>query len=45
MKTGRYNVGVGPLVMAGFMFYGFLLIYHDRAIESTLNRRLARRDR
>lgn len=27
MKTGRYNVGVGLLVMAGFMFYGFLLIY------------------
>ena len=27
MKTGRYNVGVGLLVMAGFMVYGFLLIY------------------
>ncbi|MEZ4265801.1 MAG: hypothetical protein R3F39_05440 [Myxococcota bacterium] len=27
MKTGRYNVGVGLIVMAGFMFYGFLLIY------------------
>jgi hypothetical protein len=27
MKTGRYNVGVGLLVMAGFMFYGFLLVY------------------
>lgn len=27
MKTGRYNIGVGLLVMAGFMFYGFLLIY------------------
>ncbi|MBK9071036.1 MAG: hypothetical protein IPL79_08555 [Myxococcales bacterium] len=27
MKSGRYNVGVGLLVMAGFMFYGFLLIY------------------
>ena len=27
MKTGRYNVGVGLLVMAGFMAYGFLLIY------------------
>ena len=27
MKTGRYNVGVGLLVMAGFMFYGFILIY------------------
>ncbi len=27
MKTGRYNVGVGLLVMAGFMFYGFVLIY------------------
>ena len=27
MKTGRYNVGVGLLVMAGFMLYGFLLIY------------------
>lgn len=27
MKTGKYNVGVGLLVMAGFMAYGFLLIY------------------
>jgi hypothetical protein len=27
MKNGRYNVGVGLLVMAGFMFYGFVLIY------------------
>ncbi|MEZ4446218.1 MAG: hypothetical protein R3B72_44485 [Polyangiaceae bacterium] len=27
MKTGRYNVGVGLLVMAGFMIYGFILIY------------------
>lgn len=27
MKTGRYNVGIGLLVMAGFMAYGFLLIY------------------
>lgn len=27
MTTGRYNVGVGLLVMAGFMAYGFLLIY------------------
>jgi len=27
MKTGRYNVGVGLRVMAGFMLYGFLLIY------------------
>lgn len=27
MKTGRYNVGVGLLVMAGFMLYGFVLIY------------------
>lgn len=27
MKTGRYNVGVGLLVMAAFMLYGFLLIY------------------
>ena len=27
MKTGRYNVGVGLLVMAAFMFYGFVLIY------------------
>lgn len=27
MKTGRYNAGVGLLVMAGFMVYGFLLIY------------------
>lgn len=27
MKTGRLNVGVGLLVMAGFMLYGFVLIY------------------
>jgi len=27
MKTGRYNVGVGLIAMAGFMLYGFLLIY------------------
>lgn len=27
MKNGKYNVGVGLLVMAGFMVYGFLLIY------------------
>ncbi len=27
MTTGRYNVGVGLLVMAAFMAYGFLLIY------------------
>lgn len=27
MKSGRYNVGVGLIVMAGFMLYGFLLIY------------------
>lgn len=27
MKTGRYNVGVGLLVMAGFMLYGFVLVY------------------
>lgn len=27
MKTGRYNVGAGLLVMAGFMLYGFFLIY------------------
>ncbi len=27
MKTGRYNVGLGLLVMAGFMLYGFLLVY------------------
>lgn len=27
LKTGRYNVGVGLVVMAAFMFYGFLLIY------------------
>ncbi|MCA8916904.1 MAG: hypothetical protein KDB90_16040 [Planctomycetes bacterium] len=27
METGRYNVGVGLLVMVGFMLYGFLLIY------------------
>ena len=27
MKSGRYNVGVGLLVMAGFMCYGVMLIY------------------
>lgn len=27
MRTGRYNVGVGLLVLAGFMAYGFLLVY------------------
>lgn len=27
MKTGRYNAGVGLLAMAGFMSFGFLLIY------------------
>ncbi|MBK7395721.1 MAG: hypothetical protein IPJ34_05295 [Myxococcales bacterium] len=27
MKTGRYNVGLGLLVLSGFMLYGFLLIY------------------
>ena len=27
MKTGRLNVGVGLFVLAGFMLYGFLLIY------------------
>lgn len=27
MKSGRYNIGIGLLVMAGYMFYGFLLIY------------------
>lgn len=27
MKSGRWNVGVGLLVMAGYMLYGFLLIY------------------
>jgi poly(3-hydroxybutyrate) depolymerase len=27
MKSGRYNAGVGLLVMAGYMFYGFVLIY------------------
>jgi hypothetical protein len=27
LKTGRYNVGVGLLIMAGFMAYGFVLIY------------------
>ena len=26
-KTGRLNVGIGLLVMGGFMLYGFLLIY------------------
>lgn len=27
MKTGKYNVGVGLLVMSLFMVYGFVLIY------------------
>lgn len=27
MKSGRYNAGVGLLVMAAFMLYGFVLIY------------------
>ena len=27
MRTGRYNVGIGLLTMAGFMLYGFFLIY------------------
>ena len=27
MKNGRYNIGIGLLTMAGFMVYGFLLIY------------------
>ena len=27
MKSGRYNIGVGLLVMGGFMLYGFVLIY------------------
>lgn len=27
MKTGRWNIGSGFLVMAGFMAYGFILIY------------------
>lgn len=27
MRTGRFNVGVGLLVMAAFMVYGFVLIY------------------
>jgi uncharacterized membrane protein YqhA len=27
VKTGRYNVGVGLLVMSLFMVYGFFLIY------------------
>lgn len=27
MKTGRYNVGIGLLVMASFMVYGFILTY------------------
>lgn len=26
-KTGKWNIGVGLLVMAGFMLYGFYLIY------------------
>jgi hypothetical protein len=27
MKSGRYNVGAGLVVMAGFMAYGFVLVY------------------
>ena len=27
MKNGKYNAGVGLIVMAGFMLYGFFLIY------------------
>ena len=27
MKNGRYNIGIGLLAMAGFMMYGFWLIY------------------
>ncbi|MCC7070889.1 MAG: hypothetical protein IT383_06180 [Deltaproteobacteria bacterium] len=27
MKTGRYNAGVALLMMAGYMFYGFILVY------------------
>ncbi|MDP1825274.1 MAG: hypothetical protein Q8L48_18600 [Archangium sp.] len=27
MKTGRFNAGVGLIVMALFMLYGFLMIY------------------
>lgn len=27
MKTGRYNAGVSLLLMAGYMFYGFVLIW------------------
>jgi hypothetical protein len=27
MKSGRYNVGAGLLVMAAFMLYGFFLIW------------------
>lgn len=27
MKSGRYNAGVALLMMGGYMFYGFLLIY------------------
>ena len=26
-KVGKLNIGVGLLVMAGFMVYGFFLIY------------------
>lgn len=26
-QAGRWNIGVGLWVMAGFMFYGFILIY------------------
>ncbi|MBE2248649.1 MAG: hypothetical protein IAE78_03795 [Myxococcus sp.] len=27
MKTGRFNAGVALIMMAGYMVYGFLLIY------------------
>ena len=27
MKTGRINAGVGLIMMAGYMLYGFLMIY------------------
>ncbi len=27
MKTGRFNAGIGLLTMAGFMIFGFVLIY------------------
>jgi hypothetical protein len=43
-NTGKYNIGVGLLVMAAFMVYGFILIYlrdfsPDRAVwlESSLD--------